>query len=272
MGEILCSTGALIGKSNNRDYRLLEPLSQQLKCDGFEFMMYRAWYEEGDELIQALKSMKLNIPVMHCEKSVGEKISIGGEEETALAYRLFEVNCKIAQQIGAGAMVLHLWGGHASDGNFQNNINAYPNLVETARTYGLDLLVENVVCNRENPMKHMVELRELYPDIHFVYDTKMAAFHEQTDLLYQKEYEWLWKDGHIRHYHVNDYAGGYMDWANLKTLAIGKGHVDFEHFFEYIRKIGYAGNYTIEATAFNSGGAVDVEMINEQVAYIKTKM
>ena len=38
--EILCSTGALIGRPNGRDYRLLEPLSKKLHCDGFEFMMY----------------------------------------------------------------------------------------------------------------------------------------------------------------------------------------------------------------------------------------
>lgn len=37
---ILCSTGALIGKPNGRDYRLLESLSEKLNCDGFEFMMY----------------------------------------------------------------------------------------------------------------------------------------------------------------------------------------------------------------------------------------
>lgn len=36
----------------------------------------------------------------------------------------------------------------------------------------------------------------------------MAAFHQQLELLYEKEYEWLWKHEHIRHYHLNDYAGG----------------------------------------------------------------
>jgi hypothetical protein len=35
----------------------------------------------------------------------------------------------------------------------------------------------------------------------------MAAFHGQLVLLYGKEYDWLWKDGHIRHFHVNDYGG-----------------------------------------------------------------
>lgn len=40
MNQILCSTGALIGIPNGRDYRLLEKLSGKLNCDGYEFMMY----------------------------------------------------------------------------------------------------------------------------------------------------------------------------------------------------------------------------------------
>lgn len=64
MCKILCSTGALLGKPNNRDYQLLEILSKQLTCDGFEFMMYSSWYDEVEILIDVLKSMKLYIPVM----------------------------------------------------------------------------------------------------------------------------------------------------------------------------------------------------------------
>lgn len=118
-------------------------------------------------------------------------------------------------------------------------------------------------------MKHRCELGEIYSDITFVFDTKMAAFHGQIDMLYQEEYAWLWKERHICHYHVNDYAGGYMDWANLKTLPIGKGNVDFDRFFTYIKEIGYDGTFTVEATAFNSEGVVDVKMLNEQVKRIK---
>ena len=56
MSKVLCSTGALIGRPNGRDFRLLEPLSKQLKCDGFEFMMYSDWYEKIEELIAFLQN------------------------------------------------------------------------------------------------------------------------------------------------------------------------------------------------------------------------
>ena len=272
MSQILCSTGALIGRPNGRDYKLLEKLAGELSCDGFEFMMYSNWYEEKEELVKSLQAMKLNIPVMHCQKSVGEAISMGGRENFEDAYSRFAINCEIAEQIGAKKMVMHLWDGMTSDSNFTNNIEAYPKLQEMAQEHGLDLLVENVVCNVENPMKHWCELAEIYPEIHFIFDTKMAAFHEQLDLFYEEEYAWLWKEGHIRHYHVNDYAGGYMDWRNLKTLPIGKGHIDFDKFFAYIKEIGYEDTFTVESTAFGADGSVDVEMLNAQFAYMRKKL
>lgn len=272
MNKILCSTGAITGRSNGYNYKLLGPLSKELNCDGFELMIDDEWYEEIEEVKRYIKALNLYIPVVHCAKDIGELISKGGEAELADAYRMFETDCDVAKYVGAGKLVLHLWGGRTSDSNFQSNIREYQKLNEIAQSHGLDLLVENVVCNVENPMKHLCELREIYPDIHFVFDTKMAAFHEQLELLYEAENDWLWKEDHIRHYHVNDYGGGYMDWANLRTLPIGKGHVDFECFFAFIKKIEYTGDFTVEATAFDSEGAVDVEMLNGQFQRIRELM
>lgn len=269
MCEILCSTGALLGKANNRNYRLLEPLSKQLRCDGFEFMMYSSWYDEAEELVKSLQAMKLHIPIMHCEKHIGEAISKGEFDE---AYRRFDLNCDIAKKIAAEKMVVHLWDGITSDAHFENNMIAYMYLREIAEKYNIDVLVENIVCNHENPMKHWCELRAKYRDIHFVFDTKMAAFHGQLELLYETEYEWLWKENHICHYHVNDYAGGFMEWSKLRTLPVGQGNVDFQKFFAFIHRIGYKGTFTVEATAFDSDGVIDIEMLNEQFKYIREAM
>lgn len=266
MCKILCSTGALIGKPNNRDYRLLKSLSKQLLCDGFEFMMYSSWYEEVDVLIKTLKSMELHIPVMHCEKQIGEAVSKGEFDE---AYRRFSINCYIAKEIGAGSMVVHLWDGITSDAYFKNNIDAYSHLIDIANKYSEKLLIENVVCNKEDPMRHWCELKEKFQDIRFVFDTKMALFHDQMNLLYEEEYQWLWKDNYICHYHVNDYAGGYKEWSRLCTLPIGQGNLDFEMFFGFIHKIGYKDTFTVEATAFDSNGVIDIEMLNRQFALIR---
>ena len=270
MCEILCSTGAVIGLPNGRNYHLLGPLSKELKCDGFEFMMFSSWYDEVDALVDALLDMKLNIPVMHCEKHIGEGISKG--EDLEGAYALFEKNCEIANRIGAKKLVIHLWDGFTSDSNFANNLSAYARLREMADAHGLDLLVENIVCTHKDPMTHWGELAEKYPDVHFIFDTKMAEFHGQTELLYEPQSDWIWKDGHLKHFHVNDFGGEIMEWAKLKTLPIGKGHVDFEKFFDFVHRIGYDDTFTVESTAFNKEGVVDVEMLNDQFEFIREKM
>lgn len=262
MNQVLCSTGALIGRPNNRNYRLLETLAERLDCDGFEFMMYDSWYEEAEEIVDYLRRIGLNIPVVHCEKRIGESISIGGEENLESALRLFRINCQMTREIGASKLVVHLWDGITSDRNIENNISAYRELAQIAGQQGLELLVENVVCNHEDPMKHWSSLRKVYPDIHFVFDTKMAAFHQQLELLYDEEYAWLWQEKYIVHYHVNDYAGGYMDWKNLKTLPLGQGNIDFGRFFRFVKETGYQGTFTVEATAFDSAGEVDTGMLN----------
>lgn len=152
MNEILCSTGALLGRPNGRDYRQLDRMAERLTCDGFEFMIYGSWY----------------------------------------------------------------------------------------------------------------------PEIHFIYDTKMAQFHRQTLQIFEPEWDWILREGHIRHLHINDYDGGYMDWGNFHVLPIGQGDVDFAAFFAKLFSYGYEGDYTIEATAFDDvSGAVDFEMLNRCVGDLR---
>lgn len=262
MNQILCSVGALIGKANDRNHRLLIPFSEQLTCDGFEFLMYSSWYDTLNQIVSDLQKTSLFFPTFHCEKHVGQKISIGGAENLTEALRLFEINCQAAEALGSEKLILHLWDGEPSDQHFEYNLAAYPLLREIADRYKLLLTIENVVCNHADPLSHLAELTAAYPDISFTYDTKMASFHGQHQLIYEPAQEWLWSEQHIRHLHINDYAGGIMDWANLKTLHLGHGHVDFERFFAFLPQTGYQGDYTIEATSLHPDGSVDIDRLN----------
>ena len=272
MSEILVSTGALIGRPNGRDYRLLKEFSKKLTCDGYELMMYSDWYDKTEELVDFICTNEINAVTFHCQKSIGEAISKGGEENLADAFRRFEINASVAGRIGARKIVMHLWDGVTSDQNIENNLKAYKTVREIADENGVDLLVENVVCNRQDPLTHWNELLALYPDIHFVWDTKMAAFHNQDEELYKDANKLLWQDGHICHYHVNDYGGGYMDWANLKVLPIGRGRVDFEKFIGFVNSIGYKDTFTLESTAFSDEGIVDFDMLNDEIAYLRERL
>ncbi len=258
---ILCSTGALIGRPNNRDYTLLKELAPKLNCDGFELMIYPDWYSYVDKLIAFMCEIDISIPVIHCEKKIGELLSSGTDEDLQIAMQDLRINCEIAKGVGAEKLVLHLWNGIISDSHIENNFSGYKYLREISDDYGMELLVENVVCNVSDPMSRCHELHEAYPDVGFVFDTKMAAFHCQEELLYDDSNSWL--QDNIRHYHVNDYGGGYKDWGNLKVLPIGDGRVDFDKFFDYIHKKNHENfTFTVESTAFDKSGVVHTEILN----------
>ena len=265
MNRVLCSTGALITRRNNRDFTLLRQIVPQLHCDGLEFMMYESWHECVEPLQAVLAAF--DVPVFHMTKQIGEHISQGSMEA---ALPLFRADCALAKAIGSRLLVLHLWSGVASDQHIERNIAAYPVLRDIAEEYGLLLTVENVICNTRDPMTHMRTLADTYPDIRFTFDTKMAAFHSQLDELYQPDNAWLWP--RIAHFHVNDYAGGHMDWANLGTKALGRGHIDFGRFFAFVREIGYTGTFTHEGTAVGEDGSIRYGDLNDSLERIRKEV
>jgi sugar phosphate isomerase/epimerase len=269
MSRILCSTGAIITRKNDRDYNLLYTIMPNLQCDGLEFMMYQSWHRSpgGDEgHIEPLKRLlaDYSVPVFHMTKQIGQWVSEGNMAD---AVSLFRADCELAEAIGSKLLVLHLWSGCASDQHIERNIAAYPRLRAIAEEYGHLLTVENVLCNTRDPMTHMRALVDEYPDIAFTFDTKMAAFHSQVEELYKPENAWLWP--HIKHFHVNDYAGGHMDWANMSVKQLGKGHIDFDRFFTFVRNSGYQGDFTCEATAVNDDGTIRYDELNLSLEWIR---
>ena len=266
MHNIYCSTGALIGRPNGRDYRLLAGCAEKTDCDGFEFMMYEDWYDKYEAVAGYLVENKIYAPTFHVEKQVGELISRNRPGNTERAAALFDINCRTADLIGSKLLVLHLWGGLDSDRNIGHNVAVYRDLRETAEKYALTLTVENVVCNTSDPLTHMLRLAEVYPDIKFTFDTKMAQFHRQAERFYELPAEWI--SAHIAHMHVNDYGGGYMDWSRLQTLHPGEGNVDFPRLFDFVRK-HYRGDFTIESTSFDKSGAIHFDRINEDIRFVR---
>ncbi len=268
MNAVLCSTGCLIGRPNGRNFRLLETCIDRLICDGFEFMVYEDWYACMPELADYLKRLPAAFPTLHCEKKIGEKLSSEQYEEREEGFACFLKNCELAEAIGSLRLVLHLWNGMVSDSHIERNLEAFGRLFETARAHGLELTVENVVCNHADPWSHWNALLKEYPDASFTFDTKMAAFHGQLELLYEPENEPVLQ--HIHHFHVNDYGGGYKDWSHLKTLHIGSGNVEFAPFFSYLGKQGYKGYLTLEETSFAADGTIDFETLNQSIRAVRS--
>lgn len=262
---ILCSTGAIVGRVNGRNHRLIMQYYPMLRCDGMEFMMYESWYDRRQEIGDELARSDIPFPVVHVAKSVGDQISRDAGDDTKNAVREFGWNCEMAERIGARQLVLHLWGGMDSDRHIEHNFSVYQTLKRRAQEAGLELTIENVVCSHRDPMTHLRALRDMDRDCAFTIDTKMSAFHGQLPLFALPDWRWMWTEGHIRHLHVNDYGGGYMDWANLRTLFLGQGKIDFDPFFETARAYQFDGSVTCECTAMRPDGSVDVDQLNHSL-------
>lgn len=267
MNKILCSTGTMIGRPNGRDITLLREHYGALLCDGLEFMMYDTWYEKQDEILRVMSKIPLPVPVFHVEKSIGSLVARDEKDALETALARFTVNCKMGKELGSETLVLHLWNGPESDTNIARNLACYPLFDEIARANGLLLTVENVVCSREDPLTHLKSLTQTFPNAFFTFDTKMAAFHCQLDQLYEEKNREIF--ARVRHVHVNDYGGGYKDWNNLKTLHVGDGHVDFDRFFDFLRKMHYTGNFTIEATSFDGSGTIYCDQLNRSIRMLR---
>ena len=263
MSRVLVSTGALIGRPNGRDFTLLDRICPLLNCDGLEFLMYDTWFEKINQLKSFIPSLSLPVFTFHLEKQIGELISHGNLNEAL--YKM-EKNCELASFIGAKKLILHLWNGIISDKNINYNIECYKYLEEIATSHGLILTVENVVCSQRDPFTNLSSLLEHYPHVQFTFDTKMADFHKQIDLLYT-QYSYL--SPHIAHLHINDRRGEYMDWSNLRVLHVGQGTINFDKFFAYILKENYEGDYTTEATSFDQNGYVNIDILNSTVSKIR---
>ena len=62
---------------------------------------------------------------------------------------------------------------------------------------------------------------------------------------------------------------GHVDWAHMSAKALGKGHIDFDRFFAFVRGMGYTGDFTCEATALNPDGSVRFDEMNTSLDRIR---
>ena len=141
-----------------------------------------------------------------------------------------------------------------------------------AKAEGLLLTVENVVTYGEkadHPLDYMKRLLELDPDVSFTYDLKMAAFHMQNTRVWEPEWSFLWEKGRVAHLHVSDYAGGFMDFKNLRTRHLGEGHINFEDFVHRYNQTERCDTVTLECLSFREDGSLDVDGINGDVRKLR---
>ena len=177
-------------------------------------------------------------------------------------------NCEAAAFLGAKKIVVHPWGIPKSDEFLKSIQESVGTLLEIARSYHLDLLLENCCCIHNSPFENLKKICALYPDLGVIIDTRPGQFHRELPKICS-DTEFICK--HVRHIHINDYHGGYMQWDALQPiLHPGVGDVDFDAFFSSFRAAGYEGSFTLEAPSMRSD-TVAFNEINRNLDFIRNK-
>jgi len=264
---MLCSTGALIGRSNGYDIHLVTEIFPRLLerslISGGELMMLPVYYDRLAAVSSEWLSAGISFPVIHCEKNVGTLLSDAaaaaaeGDRSAEKSLRAqaeedFLRNCEMGAMTSSRVMVLHLWGGMKSDAHVEYNVEALPALCERIRPYGIRLLIENVPSNTHDPLTNW---RRLIPQLEWcdlIFDTRFGQLHRQIAE--------TWADAdiapHIRHIHISDILGAHRDFSTLRPiLHPGEGMIDFDAFARILDDHHYTGTITLESPVIREGGA-----------------
>ena len=260
---IYLSTGTFTGRVNGRDPLLLFEAAKSFTADGFELMIFDEFYKLLPDMALRYRDAGIQIPVLHADKAVGDHMSLPEGEADAL--RLFEKNLEIASLVGARRLVTHCWGMPPSDQYTDQIYRRVGLLKKAAEERGMTLLCENCVCANHSPLFHVKNLLSLYPDLLFTVDTRCSYFHAQ--LKATMEDESIWKN--VAHLHINDYKGGYKDWAARYPIPQPpEGQIDWPYFFSSLKKLGYRGTVTLEAPAMQEKG-LNVAVLQKGLDFIR---
>lgn len=264
MNNIYISTGTFTGRRNGRDHRLAIEYVDKLQCDGYEVIIFDDWYDRLETIVADYIDSNINVPIVHVDKTIGNYLS---DDNTTRVYDLLKINCDAAKRMGAKQIVVHIWGMPYSDKKAEVIYNRVNEIADISKSYDLEILIENSPSICATPLEHLEALKSIYPDVGFTIDTRFCEFFKQIKDVCKSN---VWSN--VRHIHISDYHGEYMDWKSIyPILQPTHGDVDFDLFFEHLKTINYSGSLTLESPSILKHG-VDYETLNKSLRYIKYKI
>lgn len=262
--ELYVSSGAFTGRINGRNPRLLADYWDQFDCDGFELMLFDDLEPQMDSIIELYQKARVPIRVLHADKRTGDWMGNPDPGAQQKLLDLFERNCRVGNALGAQKIVTHIWGRPYSDQHLDQIAQQVGLLLQIARRYNLDLVAENCVCF-SSPIENLEKLCQIHPTLGVTIDTRPAQFHRELARTVQSPVF----QRNMRHVHINDYKGGYMQWDALYPIyQPGQGEIDFDLFFDGILQKHPQCSITLEAPAMRPD-CVDVQTLGRALTFIR---
>lgn len=266
--QLLCSTGAFSRYPDNTDYRAVLTYGPQLDVDGFELMFYPEWANHLDEIAAELGKSGLRFPALHAEKSVGTALGSLQEEEREQGLRMLEANCHLGSALGTGLLVLHLWGWPELDDRLEINLSYLGRCLDLTQSYGLELAVETIPARHADPLSNVLRAIEQDARAQVALDTEFLARYGQVQEALRAA--WLWHEPIVRHIHIKDFEEALFSRENTRRyLHPGEGEIDFARVFAALKAHNFHGNISLEASAINADGVVNVERIQQSLTLLR---
>jgi sugar phosphate isomerase/epimerase len=265
---LLCSTGTFSRHPDFTDYKAILAYGPDLPVDGLEVMFYESWYESYRQVASDLAASGLSFPVVHAEKSISNGLGRANYAQLDMAYHRLDINCSVAQQIGAKLVVLHLWGLPESDSYFERNLDTLPACIDIASRYGLGLVVETIPCSVSDPLTRVRQAVERDARCLVALDTEFLALHNQLDAVFDED--WLWREGRAAHIHIKDFDGHMHDAEGRRRYVHpGEGTTDFRRFFAALHAREYNGAVSLESPVVAPDGSLDILRLQRSLTYIR---
>lgn len=265
--HLLCSTGAFSRHPDRCRPRTVADGIRALGTREIEAIFYPPWYEDLDGAAREIRATGADIPVLHTEKSIGALASSSAPGDHERAAALLTDNCRLARELGARTLVLHLWSQPDTEQTLATAIEALPHLLDVAAAHGLDLSVETIWRTTSSPLAGVHAALHADPRTRVTLDTEFLARHGELEAAIADDE--LWASGAVDHVQIKDFDGSMTDPAGRRQyLHPGQGHLDLERFVAGLSSRGYQGTVSLEASAVIDAATVDYRRIRRSLSTI----
>lgn len=162
--------------------------------------------------------------------------------------KMYESFYRACARLGAKYVVMHGMRSDYCTIDSAEFCRRFSVMADTARSYGVELLLENVRNFVSSEPSLILELKESVPGAGFVLDTKQAVMsgHEPTEIA-------LAMGDSLRHVHISDYND------NSGCILPGKGRMDHGKLFDTLDQIGYNEDIIIEVYRSSFGSPAELK-------------
>ncbi len=268
--EILCSTGTFIGRANGYDYRKIIETHREIRADGFELMMLKAWDGSLLRIAHELEAAGVRTPTLHIEKDVGAALFLGDEDEYRAGLCAMTESAEMARAIGAKKAIFHLWDGRFDEAHVRRAIDGLTPLYEIFDTRGVALLVENVPCRAPSPFDGATEIAARYPGASFIFDLRHGSFLGECDRFYESD---LWQT-RVSHLHISDHIGQTAPnmWGVTRPIVQpGEGIADIPALLSALARY-HGGTVALESPALSADGVIHLDTLNRSMDFLYRTM